>query len=63
MYFNVDSRIYDNTYQKEIECINLEDYSQIFNTEKASGFKEHSLFSDIIEVDGSANVKFCFCDR
>ncbi len=62
---DVDSQIYDKMYSKEVECKNLENVFQMFNTERPSDFKGHSLsVSDIVEVTESELVApgFYFCD-
>lgn len=61
----VDSKIYDKIYEKEISCNSLEEVYQIFNLSRPKDFKGHSLsVSDVVGVIGSETVAdgFYFCD-
>lgn len=61
----VDSKIYDKIYEKEISCNDLEDVFQMFNFNRPSDFKGHPLSaSDIVEVTDSDDIAdgFYFCD-
>lgn len=62
----VDSKIYDKIYEKEISCDNLEEIYQKFNMDLPSDFKGHSLsVSDVVEVTESDKIEdgFYFCDN
>lgn len=61
----VDSKIYDKIYDKEVKCRTLEDVFAMFNMHRPEDFKGHSLsISDVVEVYESDSVKndFYFCD-
>lgn len=62
---NVDSKIYDLMYKKEVPCNDLEDVFVMFNTNRPDDFKGHKLSaSDIVEVIDSDKIEkgFYFCD-
>ena len=61
----VDSKIYDKIYEKELACNSLEEVYQMFNISRPEDFKGHSLsVSDVVEVSESENIPdgFYFCD-
>lgn len=61
----VDCKIYDKIYEKEVPCNSLEGVYQMFNLNRPSDFKGHSLsVSDVVEVSESDKVAdgFYFCD-
>lgn len=61
----VDSKIYDKIYEKEVPCNGLEEVYQMFNLNHPSDFRGHSLsVSDVVEVSESEKVAdgFYFCD-
>lgn len=61
----VDSKIYDKIYEKDVSCESLEAVYQMFNTDRPSDFKGHSLsVSDVVKVAESEKVAdgFYFCD-
>ncbi len=61
----VDSKIYDKIYEKEVRCNSLEEVYQMFNLNRPQDFKGHSLsVSDVVEVSGNEKIEdgFYFCD-
>lgn len=61
----VNSKIYDKVYDANVNCKNLEEVYRMFNLERPSDFKGHSLsVSDVVEVYESDTVPkgFYFCD-
>lgn len=61
----VDSKIYDMIYEKEVHCNSLEELYQMFNLNRPEDFKGHSLsVSDVVKVSGNEKIAdgFYFCD-
>lgn len=61
----VDSKIYDKVYDKEVDCSNLEDVYTMLNINHPSDYRGRSLsVSDVVEVYESDAVPqgFYFCD-
>lgn len=64
---DIDSSIYKNVFYGDVDCEDLEDIYQLFNTERVPTHQGHSLsVSDVIEVIDCDNEKYqgkCFfCD-
>lgn len=64
---DIDSSIYKNVFFGDVDCEDLEDIYQLFNTEQVPTYQGHSLsVSDVIEVVDSDNEllnrKCFFCD-
>lgn len=61
----VDSKIYDKVYDKEVDCSNLEEVYTMLNINHPSDYRGRSLsVSDVVEVYESDTVPhgFYFCD-
>lgn len=61
----VDSKIYDKIYEKDVPCSSLEEIYQLFNMERPDDFRGHSLsVSDVVEIAEGEKVAagFYFCD-
>lgn len=61
----IDSKIYNMVYEKNLECSNLEDVYMKFNVEHPQDYKGRSLsVSDVVEICESEKVEpgFYFCD-
>ena len=61
----VDSKIYDKVYDKEVDCSNLEEVYALLNINHPSDYRGRSLsVSDVVEVYESDAVPqgFYFCD-
>ena len=61
----VDSKIYDMVYEKEVGCSDLEEIYALLNTNHPSDYRGRSLsVSDVVEVYESDTVPhgFYFCD-
>ena len=61
----VDSKIYDKVYDKEVDCISLEEVYTMLNINHPSDYRGRSLsVSDVVEVYESdeAPQGFYFCD-
>lgn len=64
---DIDSGIYKNVFYGDVDCTNLEDIYQLFNTKKVPTHQGHSLtVSDVVEViDCDSEMykgKCFFCD-
>ena len=63
---DIDSSIYDNVFDGEVDCNDLEDVYQKFNLDHPYGYKGRSLsVSDIVEVKEADGVApgFYYCDN
>ena len=61
----VDSKIYDKVYDKEVDCSNLEEVYTMLNINHPSDYRGRSLsVSDVVEVYESDAVPhgYYFCD-
>ena len=61
----VDSKIYDKVYDKEVDCSNLEEVYTMLNINHPSDYRGRSLsVSDVVEVyeSDAAPQGFYFCD-
>lgn len=61
----INSSIYEKTYEGKVECKDLEEIYEKFNLSKPEDFKGHSLsVSDVVEIVKSDYIKsgFYFCD-
>jgi len=62
---DVNSLIYDKVYEGDVPCDGLENIYEMFNLNRPSDFRGHSLsVSDVVEVVESKNIEkgFYFCD-
>ena len=61
----VDSKIYDKVYDKEVDCSNLEEVYTLLNIDHPEDYRGRSLsVSDVVEVYESDAIPqgFYFCD-
>ena len=61
----VDTAIYDKTYEGCVEADDLEDVFRIFNIDHPAGYTGRSLsVSDVVEVEEAEHITpgFYFCD-
>lgn len=61
---DIDATIYDQKFMGDVDCAELEDVYQLFNTKGHRLHRGHSLsISDIVEVAEGEKSGFYFCDR
>lgn len=59
---DIDSEIYNKVFDGEVECKDLEDVFEMFNTNHPKGYRGRSLsVSDVVEIVGEQST-FHFCD-
>lgn len=60
---DINAAIYDQKFMGDVDCADLEDIYQLFNTEGHRLHRGHSLsVSDIIEVIDGQKSEFYYCD-
>lgn len=60
----IDAEIYDRVFKGEVDCENLEDVFQMFNTRLPEEYRGRTLsVSDIVEVREGGSSTFHFCDN
>jgi hypothetical protein len=61
----IDCKIYDKVYDKEVDCSNLEEVYTLLNINRPADYRGHSLsVSDVVEIyeGDTAPHGFYFCD-